>query len=193
MAINAVIGGSASNAYISALQADNYFADTFSNTRWTALSAADKDIALMAATSSLQTLNWDGTQCSPATDDPTLTQALGWPRSGKTVRGITWACTAMPLPIVQATAMLALELAEDPTAITGSGAKGDPTGAVQSQELGALKQSFYDINDNTSVSTKVDPSSPLVLQRFPWLVDVLNGYYLDKTSSGGKIVTRVLS
>jgi hypothetical protein len=193
MAIDSGLGSDTANSYISATQADTFFADTFNNARWSAVSTANKEIGLITATAALQTLNWNGTQCTPSTTDASKAQSLSWPRSGKTVRGIKWACAAMPLPIIEATAMLALELAEDPTAITGTGAKDNPTGAVQSQELGALKQSFYDIKSNTGNSTKVSPGAPLVLQRFPFLIDLLNGYFVDATTSAGRIVTRVLS
>jgi len=56
-----------------------------------------------------------------------------------------------------------------------------------------MKQSFYDIKSNTGNSTKVSPGAPLVLQRFPFLIDLLNGYFIDATTSASRIVTRVLS
>lgn len=193
MAINSVLGSDQANSYISAAQADAYFADTFSLARWDVFSASDKDIALMASTEALEVLDYYGTKCTPSTTDPNQEQSLQWPRSGATVRGYVWTCSEQPPPIVQATAMLALELAEDPKAITGGGAATGTTGAIKEQKLGELSQSFYDVNSDTAVSTKVSATAPLVLQRFPWLIDVLNGYFKNSTSTGGRVVRRVLS
>ena len=192
MAINSVLGSDQANAYISAMQADAYFANTFNLARWNAFATSDKEIALIMATKNLEVLDFNGTKCSPSTTDPAREASLQWPRSGVTVRGYTWVCNEMPPALAQATAMLALELAENPTAIAGSGAAVGSIGAVKEQRLGELSQSFYDVNSDTSVSTKVSATAPLVLQKFPWLVDVLNGYFQNATSSGARVVERTL-
>ena len=192
MAINSVLGSDQANAYISAMQADAYFANTFNLSRWNAFATSDKEIALIMATKNLEVLDYYGTKCDPSTTDPARPQSLQWPRSGVTVRGYTWLCNEMPPALAQATAMLALELAENPTAIAGGGAAVGSIGAVKEQKLGELSQSFYDVNPDTSVSTKVSATAPLVLQKFPWLVDVLNGYFQNATSSGARVVERTL-
>ena len=73
----------------------------------------------------------------------------------------------------QACAYLALNLFNDPNAII----PGVPTptpqrGAVKMQKLGELQQEFFAPSD---VGTKIGVSAPIVLQKFPWLVDVLAG------------------
>ena len=50
MAINALIGGTSSNSYITVDQADALYLDTFQNEKWVALSTEQKEIALISAT-----------------------------------------------------------------------------------------------------------------------------------------------
>jgi hypothetical protein len=49
-------------AYLSSADADTYFATSFNNAAWTALSAADKSIALAEATRYLEGLCWQDRQ-----------------------------------------------------------------------------------------------------------------------------------
>ena len=199
MAINAVLGSSTANAYIGAPEADAIFADSLKAARWAALSAGEKTIALMAATQNLEVLEFEGVKASPSTDDPSLPQALQWPRTDLVVRGYTVVPTEQPLPIKQATSFLALELHDNPNAIWGSGASsgsGGVTGAIKKQQLGDLSQEFYDVGADgpVAVTNKVDATAPLVLQRFPWLVDLLDGYLKGvANSSGSRVILRVRS
>ena len=60
-------------SYVPRADADTYFATSFNDAAWTALTNAQKDLALQVATRNLETLQWYGTKC---TDD----QALQWQR-----------------------------------------------------------------------------------------------------------------
>ena len=58
-------------SYVPRADADTYFATSFNDAAWTALTNAQKDLALQVATRNLETLQWYGTKCA---DD----QALQW-------------------------------------------------------------------------------------------------------------------
>jgi len=161
-------------AYLSSTDADAYFATSFNNATWTALSQAEKDTALAEATRYLEGLCWQGEKCGD-------TQPLQWPRKmDKTNCCAAVVCTALPSQLVQATAELALGLHQNKTAIIGSGGG---TQRIKSASLGSMSVTYADGH----TTTKVSATAPLVLQRFPWLVDVL-GPCLMKTSAGGSRV-----
>lgn len=187
-AFDPTLGGSTATSYVDVATADAYFAGTASETDWLALTQAEKEASLMASTSSLEVLDYNGTRCDPSTDDPLLPQALKWPRSGITCDGVTVTCAALPRPMMQATCLLALELYRTPNAIIGGSTA--VTGPIQSQTLGDLSQSFY---APESSQTKVDVSAPLVLQKFPWLVDLIPSCLLASTGSSAGIAKRVRS
>ena len=182
------LGNSAATSYISVAQADDYYAGSLLEQYWTPLTQAEKEAALMAATSSLEALSYIGTRCTPSSDDPLLEQALQWPRSDATCKGIAAACTMLPQPIVDATAWLALQLHTAPP-VPGGGTVGS-TGAIKKQQLGELSQEFYDVREGAS--TKVDASAPIILQRYPYLVDVLS-CWSDTAIGAGRVALRVRS
>jgi len=180
------LGNSAATSYISTAEADAWHAGLASESAWQALTQAEKEAALMGATAALETLRYAGTRCSPSSDDPALEQALQWPRSDATCKGIEAVCTLLPKEIIQATAQLALSLHSNPL----DGSPTTPgTGAVKRQKLGDLEQEFYDIKIGES---KVSISAPLILQQYPFLIDVL-GCWSATSSGSGRIVTRVRS
>jgi hypothetical protein len=186
-AFNADLGSSVATSYISTALADTYHAGLPSEASWQALTQAEKEAALMSATLALETLTYVGTRCTPASDDPLLEQALQWPRSGATCKGITAVCTLLPAALVGATAQLALSLHNNPI----SNAPSTPgAGAIQRQQLGELSQSFYEPESSTS---KVGASAPLILQLYPFLIDVLGCWSSTNTGAGGRIVLRVRS
>jgi len=175
---DATLGGSEATSYIDVATADAIWANTLNDAAWVALSTEQKQLALMASTQALDVLNYPGFRCDPSTDDANLPQRLQWPRSEAFCKGIFSTCGSIPLPVQQACAYLALSLFNDPNAII----PGVPTptperGSVKMQQLGDLKQEFFSPSD---MGVKVDPSAPIVLQKFPWLVDILscwlNGY-----------------
>ena len=142
----------------------------------------------MASTQALQALNYTGTRCSPSTDDANKPQALQWPRSDGTCKGIVCACSSIPLPVQQACAYLAFNLYNDPL-IPVVPTPTPERGAVQKQKLGDLEQSFFAPSD---VGTKISVSAPIVLQRWPYLVDLLS-CWISGSYSQSAILERVRS
>lgn len=190
MAINALIGGTSSNSYITVDQADALYLDTFQNEKWVALSTEQKEIALISATTNLEVLTYKGKKCDPSSDDPLKPQALQWPRQCHVCRGVTAKCDMIPSSIQWATAYLALELFENPDwpdDPSGGGGGGDK-GSIKRQKLGELEQEFYDIKDGVNV--KVDATAPLVLQRWPMLIDILS-CWLESNFGGSRVIKRV--
>ncbi len=185
---NSTLGSSTATSYISVAEADNYYLGGLLEQYWTPLTQAEKEAALMAATGALENLTYAGTRCSPSTDNPLLQQALQWPRSGAVCRGVTATCAMLPPPIIEATAWLALQLHTSPPA-PGGGLAGS-TGAIKRQQLGDLSQEFYDVREGSS--TKVDASAPLVMQQYPYLIDVL-GCWSDTATGTARIAPRVRS
>ncbi len=188
MTFDATLGGSASTSYILVATADSIWANTLNDAAWTALTTEQKEQSLMASTQALEVLTYPGIRCSPSTDDANLPQRLQWARSEAICKGVISTCAAIPLPVQQACAYLALSLFNDPNAII----PGVPTptperGAVKMQQLGDLKQEFFSPSD---MGVKVDPGAPIVLQKFPWLIDVL-GCWLSGSYGNSKIIERV--
>lgn len=194
MAFDSTLGGSAATSYIDVATADAFYADSLKAADWGALTQQEKEIALIASTANLEVLSFAGTRCSPSTDDPAKEQRLQWPRSGATCKGVAATCAAIPNEVQSACAMLALDLHKNPDAIWGGApSSGGTTGAIQSQQLGDLSISYYDVQSGTMTTGKVDDTAPLVLQRFPYLIDILGCWSKTATSSGGRVLLRVRS
>jgi hypothetical protein len=177
-------------SYLSVADADAYFAASFNNAAWTALTQAEKEIALQEATRWLETLCYGGDKCDAA-------QPLKWPRCNIECCGVTADCGSIPPALVQATAELALALHKNPTAIIGggSGGVGAATGPVKRQKLDALEVEYFDPRTVTTSSTPthVSPTDPLVIQTFPWLKDLLKCWAEFTSSTGSGLVYRVRS
>ncbi len=191
MALDATLGGSAANSYATAAQADAYAADQWYGATWLALDAAAKDQALIAATNGLETVPWNGTRCSPSTDDAETHQSLAWPRSGVTCDGVAAACTAIPKGVLQALYLLAYQLSQDTDALqpVAPSAAG-PNTYVSSQKLGDLEISF-DAYPNSSDDCK-SCGDPTVIKAYPWLKDMLK-CWSSLSSGSGRISLRVRS
>ena len=144
--------------------ADAYFLTTPRNADWNA--ATDHQIWLNEAN------RWLGALCFDATRD-----CCG--------RGFDAAYT-------EAISELALALSKSPTALVGGVAVSSVTGALKKNQLGELSQEFYDVKDAATVATKYGPNAPLVLQRFPFLGDVI-GCWLNVATGGSRIIARVRS
>ena len=190
MTFDATLGSWRATSYITVDAADAIWANTLNDAAWAALTQTEKEQSLMASTNALEALKFSGERCSPAKDDSSKPQALQWPRSGFICKGVTATCAAIPKQVEQACAYLALNLFNDPNAII----PGVPTptpqrGAVKMQQLGDLKQEFFAPSD---VGTKIGVSAPIVLQKFPWLVDVL-ACWLDGNYGQSGIINRVRS
>jgi len=171
-------------AYLSEADADTYFASSFNAATWAALTSAEKTVALAEATRWLEALCWKGEKCSD-------TQPLQWPRK-QDAAGCCSAvvCTALPEAMVQATAELALGLHQNKTAIIGGSTSTGTMGAIRSQKLGDLQQDYYDVKDGQTTTGKVSATAPLILQKFPWLVDLLGPCLLNVAAGSSRVLSR---
>lgn len=92
----------------------------------------------------------------------------------------------------EAISELALALSKNPTALVDPTAAHNTTGAIKRNQLGDLAQEFYDVKDKAATATKYGPNSPLVLQRFPWLGDIV-GCWLNVAVGNSRVIARVRS
>ena len=179
------------HSYLSDADADDYFVHSFNGQAWMALPVQDKTIALREATKWLEAgLCWKGEKCDS-------TQPLAWPRViAETGCCASADCTTLPPAIVQATAELALALHLNKTAIiSGGAAGGGATGEVKKQQLGDLSIEFFQARagDAPVQTSRYGPTAPLVLQRFPWLGDLLGECYMQVSTGAARIIARVRS
>jgi hypothetical protein len=159
-------------AYLSDADADDFFIHSFNSAEWFALTVGEKTIALQEATRLLEGLCYNGTRCSD-------TQPLQWPRTiDSTGCCAAVTCATLPPQMVQAVAELALALHKDQSAVVGSG----NAQKIKSASLGSMSVTYAD-----AAASKVSVTAPLVLQRFPWLADML-GPCLMKTATGSSRV-----
>ena len=102
----------------------SYMASRLYSEAWTAATAPDKEAATIQATRTLDGFyDWKGYRLNDV-------QALGWPRTGVVVDGVT--APALPVPIKQATLELAVAMLErNRTSDTASGSQ-----ALDKLELG---------------------------------------------------------
>jgi len=73
MSLDATVGGSSSNSYVSQSEATTYFSSRLYTSDWTGASSSTKDSALITATQRIDQEFFEGTRV-------TSTQALKWPR-----------------------------------------------------------------------------------------------------------------
>jgi len=169
----------AGSSYLDPADANTYFANTFNAAVWAAIPTGDQTIALAEATKWLEALCWKGEKCDPA-------QPMAWPRkmdaSGCCSEVV---CTTLPPAMIQATAELALALYQNKTAIIGGSTN---SGAIKTATLGDLSVTYQDAGSGQT--SKVSNSAPLVLQKFPWLVDLLSPCLLDVATGGARVLHR---
>jgi len=177
-----------STSYLSVADADAYFAGSFNAAAWAAIPDADKAIALAEATKWLETLCWGGEKCDAG-------QPLAWPRVIEAAGCCSGAdCSALPPALVQATAELALALYQDQTAIIGGGGAGaSTTQLVRRQKLGDLEIEYQAPSAGTVSASRYGPNAPLLLQKFPWLGDLLSECYMQGSFGTSRIIGRVRS
>ena len=97
-------------------------------------------------------------------------------------------CTEIPFQVKQATYELAFKFVHNPDAITGSTSGSTASqGAVKKQQLGDLSIEFFE--PAAGSQTKVSVSGPIVLQTYPFLVDML-GCWLASTGSASRVISR---
>ena len=152
-------------SYVQRTDANTYFATSFNDAAWTALSDAQKDLALQVATRNLETLQWYGTKCD-------ADQALQWPREGAADGSCdATVCTTIPDKLVEATCELALKLHSNQSVFI-DGPESTTTGTyVSKQRLGELEVEYDEFDGAKSVST-----GPKIIVLFPWLKELLRCY-----------------
>jgi hypothetical protein len=155
-------------SYITVAEADAYFATAPNGPTWAALSTEEKETALTAATRQLETLCWKGEVCDAA-------QLLAWPRAIE-ASGCCPAieCSVIPSQLVMAEAELALALHQNPNAIIG-GSSGAAAGTyVSKQKLGDLEVEYRAFPAMGGMDSYEGlAKAPLLVQKFPWLKDLL--------------------
>ena len=152
-------------SYVSRTDADTYFATSFNDAAWTALTDAQKDLCLQVATRNLETLQWYGTKC---TDD----QALQWPREVAADGSCdATVCTTIPDKLVEATCELALKLHSNQSVFIDGPDSGTTGTYVSKQKLGELEVEYEEFDGAKSVST-----GPKIIVLFPWLKELLRCY-----------------
>jgi hypothetical protein len=115
MLFDATVGGAASTSYITLEAAGDYFLSRLGADEWDEADEPERDSALMLATARLDLETFIGVVV-------TTTQRLQWPRYSVPDRnGFLYATTAIPRPIQEATAELALAILKDPTVVEGGG------------------------------------------------------------------------
>ena len=104
MAIDATIGGTSSDSYVTVAQADSYHADHLYTTKWTT-SNSKQETALKMATRLLdERVSWSGSVA-------TTTQSLRWPRSNVyTEDNVLISSLVIPPAVINATSELARHL-----------------------------------------------------------------------------------
>ena len=117
--IISIIGGAASNSYVSGAETDSFAALQSWGDAWLAKSESERTIAIVSACSWLETVDWEGTRCTPSTTDEGVPQALSWPRSGASCDGVAASCAMIPNDVKRAQILLAYQLVVNPDAITG--------------------------------------------------------------------------
>jgi hypothetical protein len=163
-------------AYLSDADADDYFIHSFNHAEWMALPVGQKTIALQEATRLLEGLCYQGERCDAS-------QPFQWPRKidgSGCCAAVT--CVTLPPQMIQATAELALQLHKNQSAIIGGGSSQQ----IKSASLGSMSVTYAD----GATNTKVSATAPLVLQRFPWLVDVLGPCLMKTSAGGGRVLHR---
>ena len=195
MAINATLGSSTANSYVSEVDAAAYAATSWWNATWTALTSDQQQIALIAATSALETLTWKGTRCTPSTDDAAKPQSLSWPRSEAACDGVAATCALIPKAITDACIELAYQLSQNPSVlqpgVTATAAAGTYT---SKEKLGDLEVNYAAFPAGAgSADSCTSCSDPKVISTFPWLKGMVSCWAELGSASGSRIVTRVLS
>lgn len=118
MALDATVGGTGSNSYITQAAATTYFGGRLDVAVWTAAVSGDKDSALMMACVRLEAEAWQGSRVY-------VDQRLAWPRNSTYDRdGVLYTSTAIPLILQQAQCELALTMLKSPSRMDDTGLEG---------------------------------------------------------------------
>jgi len=153
-AIDATVGGSSANSYITVVEGDTFAGDVIPTPAWSAATSDNKLRALLAATARLDELDWVGSRAA-------TTQALAWPRQDAKCGEKDYAKTVIPPEIKRGAFELANLLLKDPTVdpfstvaqVTGELVPGISNQSLKSVNLGngALSLDFKDASGAPSV------------------------------------------
>ena len=94
--IVAIVGGAASNSYVSRVEADSYAEFQSWNDAWLGKTESERTIALINACRWLDTVDFAGTRCSPSTTDSGVAAGIAWPRSDVSCDGVAATCSLHP-------------------------------------------------------------------------------------------------
>jgi len=195
--IDATVGGSSSNSYVTGDETDSFAALQSWGSAWLAKTESERTIAIISACNWLETIDWAGTRCHPASDDASLAQALSWPRSDASCDGVAATCTMIPPDVKRAQMLLAYQLVVSPDAITGQPGGGGGAAAgtyVSKQQLGDLVQEFAAYpNGEQSSNDCTSCANPEVINKFPWLSDILKCWANVSSGEGSRVILRVRS
>lgn len=165
-AIDATLGGTSANSYVTLAAANTYFETVPDSSTWINKTDDQKNRSLISATRWIDALTFYGDRC-------TETQALKWPRDEYKVDGIDLACTLIPEGIKVATYELARAFANDTDAITGTSGT---TGIYDEVELGELRVKYNKTSQTSGVINNV-------FDVYPWLQTYLGPYCLGGASN----------
>ena len=165
-AIDATLGGTSANSYVTLAAANTYFETVPDSSTWTDKTDDQKNRSLISATRWIDALTFYGDRC-------TETQALKWPRDEYKVDGIDLSCTLIPEGIKVATYELARAFANDTDAITGTSGT---TGIYDEVELGELRVKYNKTSQTSGVINNV-------FDVYPWLQTYLGPYCLGGASN----------
>lgn len=164
--IDATLGGTSANSYVTLAAANTYFETVPDSSTWTNKTDDQKNRALISATRWIDALSFYGDRC-------TETQVLKWPRKEYTVDGIDLVCTLIPDGIKVATYELARAFANDTSAITGTSGT---TGIYDEVELGELRVKYNKTSQTSGVINNV-------FDVYPWLQTYLGPYCMGGASN----------
>lgn len=185
MALNTSLTDTGADSYVTLEEATAYFDAGLYADAWAAV--ANQEAALREAAKWLNTLSYPGECCVAG-------RFLAWPRQGATCCCEDATCGMVPLQVKQAQLELALQLGSNPALLTGGVgiAQTGDKGPVKREKLGDLEQEFFAPGEGSSTFSN-SANAPALLQKLPWLKDML-GCWLDVTSLGtSRIIARVRS
>ena len=139
--VTATPGSSTANSYITVAEGDAYADLRLGTTNWGTASADDRGRAAIAATLTLDALEYIGSKAS-------TTQARLWPRKNAKCGEKDYDSSTIPPELKQATFDLAETLLARPTALTGGNASltelipGIPNADLQSAQVDVLNVTF---------------------------------------------------
>ena len=180
--IDATLGGSASNSYVTLAEADTYASSQPWEAQWDEFTEDQQTLALYQGVRWLETLIWVGVRCDPSTDDTDKPQALAWPRHDAVCDGVKAACGAIPSQIKNAQVELAFQFLLNPAAIIPIVPTPGPAEGVyvKRQKLDVLEIEYEEYAEHSSCN---DCSDPLIFRDFPWLRPFLGCWYAGVSAS----------